>query len=409
MLNDDQTTSPTTESPIQLTAGRRYGVLALLKEAGGGDYLRIAWRKTDDFTPAGELQPIPAQFLSVAVDPNVDIVFTSQPTDEQSVPTTGTEFASRNFAANNGGMTVVNTEDKVPPQPWEYGGGEWAAGEGTAGCDGPYNSRLSSPAFTVPQASDVTLSFVHRYNTEPDLWDAGQVLFSVNGGAFTPVNPGNFTQNGYAAGNIVGSGAVNGQRAFNAKSPGYDNGDFITSTVLLGKFNQNDTVAVQFLMAWDDCSTATAPNWVIKSFTLTYGVAQPVTFEAAATATRRGQSLPVSYQWQRNDGAGWVNIANQTASSYYFVPTAADFAAQFRVLAAVPGKSVPSNVVKVSTEPVGPPEIAIASTGGVVTITYTGTLESATQVNGPYTAVQGASSPYTVPNPTDTKFYRAAK
>jgi hypothetical protein len=409
-MNADGVTSTTTAEPIQLTAGRRYGVLALLKEGGGGDYLHIAWRKTDDFTAAAELPRIPAQFLSTAVDPNVDIQFTTQPTDQQSVPTTGTEFASRNFAANDGGMTVVNTEDKVPPEPWSYASGEWAAGlTASTACDGPYNSRLSSPAFTVPQTSDVTLSFVHRYNTEPDLWDAGQVLMSVNGGAFTPVNPGNFTQNGYAAGNIVGSGAVNGQRAFNAKSPGYDNGDFITSTVLLGKFNQNDTVAVQFLMAWDDCTTVEGPNWVIKSLTLTYGVAMPVTFEAAATASKRGQAVPVNYQWQRNDGAGWVNIPNQTGTTLYFVPTAADFNAQFRVQASVPGKSVPSNVAKVTTEPPGPPEIAISSAGGVVTITYTGTLQSATQVNGPYTQVNGAGNPYTVPNPTDTKFYRAVK
>jgi hypothetical protein len=392
-----------------LVAGRRYGVLALLKEAGGGDYLRIAWRKTDDVTPAGELPPIPAQFLSTAVDPNVDIVFTQQPTDQQSVPATGTEFASRDFAANNGGMTVLNTEDKVPPQPWAYGGGEWAAGAADDACTGPFNSRLSSPAFTVPQTSDVTLSFVHRYNTEPDLWDAAQVLYSVNGGPFTPVNPANFTQNGYAAGNIVGSGVVNGQRAFNGTSPGYASGQFITSTVLLGRFNQNDTVAVQFLMAWDDCATAEAPNWVIKSFQLTYGVVQPVTFESAATATRRGEPLPVSYQWQRNDGSGWVNIPNETGSSYYLIPTAADFNAQFRVLASVPGKAVPSNSVRVTTEPVGPPQIAISRTGDVVTITYTGRLQSATSVQGPYSVVAGASSPYTVPNPTDTKFYRSVK
>jgi hypothetical protein len=135
----------------------------------------------------------------------------------------------------------------------------------------------------------------------------------------------------------------------------------------------------------------------------------PVTFEALATASKRGQPVPVNYQWQRNDGAGWVNIPNQTSTTLYFVPTAADFTAQFRVQASVPGKSVPSNAAKVTTEPPGPPVISIARTDGTVTITYTGTLQSATTVQGPYSAVAGASSPYTVPNPTDTKFYRTAK
>jgi hypothetical protein len=128
-----------------------------------------------------------------------------------------------------------------------------------------------------------------------------------------------------------------------------------------------------------------------------------------ATALKNGQPVPIGYQWQRNDGAGWSNIPNQTAASYYLVPTAADFSAEFRVLALVPGKEVPSNVVKLSTEPVGPPEIAISRGASGVTITYTGTLESATQVQGPYTTVAGAGSPYTVANPEDTKFYRTAK
>jgi hypothetical protein len=49
---------------------------------------------------------------------------------------------------------------------------------------------------------------------------------------------------------------------------------------------------------------------------------------------------------------------------------------------------------------------------GVLTLTYTGTLQSSTSVNGPYTAVPGATSPFTVTPQANgaaaTTFYRAA-
>jgi len=60
--------------------------------------------------------------------------------------------------------------------------------------------------------------------------------------------------------------------------------------------------------------------------------------------------------------------------------------------------------------PVTQPTISASSlASGTFTITYTGTLQSSTSVAGPYTAVSGAKSPYTV-NPASagtTMFYRA--
>jgi hypothetical protein len=408
--NDDQTTYPTTQAPIRLVAGKRYGVLALLKEAGGGDYLQVAWRKTDDGTAATDLPYLPGEFLSTAVDPNVDIQFVKQPTDQQgSLPTPVVDFVTRDFAANDGGFTVENT-DPAPPGPWAYTGTEWSADGGESACTGPYNSRLNSPIYVVPQTDEVTLTFAHRYSFEGDNWDGGQMRVSVNGGAFTTVAAENFVSNGYTPGNIQGSGILNGQRAFNGDSPGYAESTFITSSAILGAFNKNDTIVVQFVGAWDDCTTASAPSWVIKSLSLAYGTApRASTFTAEAKATKRGETVPFGYQWQRNDGAAWVNIPDETAASFRIFPTAADFSAQFRVLAAVPGKEVPSNVVKLSTGPVGPPEISISSTGTTITLTYTGKLQSATTVNGPFADVAGAQSPYAVPNPTGTAFYRAVK
>lgn len=66
-------------------------------------------------------------------------------------------------------------------------------------------------------------------------------------------------------------------------------------------------------------------------------------------------------------------------------------------------------LVTPATEEVGPPPTASASivrTASGATITYTGTLESADSVLGPWTAVAGATSPYAVTTTGGAKFYR---
>jgi hypothetical protein len=58
----------TTFQPISLVAGKSYFIRAIYKEAGGGDYCQVAWRKTTDDTQASRLKPIPGEFLSSVVD-----------------------------------------------------------------------------------------------------------------------------------------------------------------------------------------------------------------------------------------------------------------------------------------------------------------------------------------------------
>lgn len=402
----------TTSTPIHLVKGQRYGVLALIKEAGGGDYLMVAWRKTTDTTPAASLPYLPGAFLSTYVDPNTDLTITKQPTDQAGVlPSPVVDFATTNFAADDGGFTVENT-DPAPEGPWGYDptAGEWAAGGSPDGCGGPFNSKLTSPAYTVPAADEVTLTFSHRYSFESDRWDGGQVQISVNGGAFAPVAPENFTTGGYPPGTVQGNGVIKDQRAFHDASPGYAAGEFITSSVILGAFNKNDTIVVRFLGAWDDCSNGPRPSWVVKHVSLAYGTApRASTFSAAAAATKQGVTAPFAYQWQRNDGAGFVDIAGETAATFRIFPTAADFSATFRLATRVPGKEVDSNVVKLTRGPVGPPEISISRTQAGTVITFTGRLQSATAVKGTYSDVAGAQSPYTVPTGAGTSFYRSAR
>jgi hypothetical protein len=318
----------------------------------------------------------------------------------------------QNFSAGNGGFTVENTTPP-PPGPWVYDatGGQWVA-DGSGDSGGPYNTKLNSPAYVVPQSDEVTLNFTHRYSFEGDYWDGGQVRISVNGGAFTPVPGDNFTANGYAAGVIQGTGILNGQRAFNGDSPGYAATNFITSSAVLGTFSQNDTIVVQFVGAYDESASGSHPSWVIRSVQLAFGkAARASTFAAEVAASRQGVPEPITYQWQRNDGAGWVDIAGANTASFRIFPTATDFQATFRLVASVPGKSIISNVVKLVTGVVELPTISVGTNPqGQPVLTFTGALLEADAVTGPYNPVAGATSPYMVTGGVGAmKFYRSSQ
>jgi hypothetical protein len=52
-----------------------------------------------------------------------------------------------------------------------------------------------------------------------------------------------------------------------------------------------------------------------------------------------------------------------------------------------------------------PSDISISLVAGQITITYQGALHSATDVNGPFTPVEGATSPYTVTPEGEARFF----
>jgi hypothetical protein len=317
----------------------------------------------------------------------------------------------QDFRSDNGNYTVQTTG--TPPGPWTYDStaGAWIAKNGNVDCGDANNSALVSPAYIISQADEVTLSFTHRYSFEAVGFDGGQVRISVNGGPFTPVSADKFSANGYATDLIVGTGVLNGQRAFNGDSPGYANTNYITSSVVLGNFNQNDTITVEFLAAWDECSTASIPNWTIKNATLSIGkAAKSSTFEVLAESTLHGDPMPISYQWQRDDGTGFVDIPGATGASFTIYPKAADFASTFRALLSTPGAIVTTDPVKLVTSiSTTPPDLAVTIVAGKVNITFTGTLQSSATVDGTYQNVTGASNPYIPANTGPAMFFRAVK
>jgi hypothetical protein len=315
----------------------------------------------------------------------------------------------QDFADGDGGYTV-DTQG-TPPGPWEYDSTDkiWTAKNGNDACGDPNSSMLISGNYVAPQDDEVTLSFVHRYSFEPT-WDGGAVQVSVNGGPFTDVPPTSFAANGYSD-TVVGNGIMNGKMAFTGDSSGYGSTNFITSKALLGDFKKGDTIAVRFVAAWDECSTGSIPNWQIKYVALSFGrAASASTFQIAASGTLHGDSVQVRYQWQRDDGNGFVDIPMATSNTLTFYPTPADLIAKYRVVLTTPGGTVTSDEVNlVTSAPPTAPELSISVTGGTITIQFTGTLQSSPTVDGTYQDVPGAQSPYTVPDTSQVMFFRSAK
>lgn len=71
--------------------------------------------------------------------------------------------------------------------------------------------------------------------------------------------------------------------------------------------------------------------------------------------------------------------------------------------------SAPGTAPGASTPPDGEATLSFARTAGGLTLTYTGRLQSADNVTGPYTDVAGATSPHNVTATGSAKFYRAAQ
>lgn len=71
----------TTAIPIAMVAGRKYAFVALLKEAGGGDYLQVAAREDGVTTPAAaSLTPLTGKWIGANAKPSVGTVqITKQP------------------------------------------------------------------------------------------------------------------------------------------------------------------------------------------------------------------------------------------------------------------------------------------------------------------------------------------
>ncbi|MCD9185447.1 MAG: M36 family metallopeptidase [Pyrinomonadaceae bacterium] len=149
-------------------------------------------------------------------------------------------------------VTTTNTPDTAPNaafavNPTTVGGG----------------TDLTSPSLAIT-ASAATVSFRHRFDTEPG-WDGGALEISVNSGAFQDIITagGRFVTNGYTG--TVGAGTNNplsNRNTWNGNSGGY-----ITTTVQLPASAAGQNVQLKWRFGADDNTAGTGPNpgWYVDS------------------------------------------------------------------------------------------------------------------------------------------------
>ena len=173
------------------------------------------------------------------------------------------------------GSYYVQTVGAVPG-PWAFKDDVWVSDGSVAGCGGPYHDFLTSPDYIVTADGEVSLSVDHRHAFEADMWDAGQLWISVNGGAYADVGKDAFSANGYTDKAIVGNGIAKGENGFGGTSAGYADGSYITTTANLGSFTAGDAISVRIVALYDDCATGTKPNWVVAGVSSDQMVASSV-------------------------------------------------------------------------------------------------------------------------------------
>ena len=173
------------------------------------------------------------------------------------------------------GSYYVQTVGAVPG-PWAFKDDVWVSAGSVAGCGGPYHDFLTSPDYIVSADGEVSLSVDHRHAFEADMWDAGQLWISVNGGAYADVGKDAFSANGYTDKAIVGNGIAKGENGFGGTSAGYADGSYITTTANLGSFTAGDAISVRIVALYDDCATGTNPNWVVAGVSSDQMVASSV-------------------------------------------------------------------------------------------------------------------------------------
>ncbi len=358
-----------------LTAGEAYYIEAIYKEGGGGDYCRVAAKLESDPTDPNTLSPIPAAWLGTFVYPvGLGINITQNPANQiaslsKAVQTVGLE----DFNTTGAGFTVL-TPNAFQGTPWSYsaGTGSWQVNQLDTENGAANTSYLTTPALSVVQSGPLTVTIAHRWSLEPDNWDGCKLQVSINGGAFNAVPGTAFSAVGYNGTVVAGNSVITGQEAWVLTSAGHQDPAYLTSVANLGDLNAGDTVQLRFVYGGDTNTKGPfTPSWEINSVEFSPALESnyadaAVTFTAGAEATLNSAPTPVAYQWQRNDGAGFSDIAGATSSSYSFVPTGRDGGAIFRAVVTSPGAESTTTEAKLDVVP----KHTITLTGGSATISW---------------------------------------
>jgi hypothetical protein len=140
-------------APLALTGGTAYRVMALYKEAGGGDFLQVAAKAESDPTPADTLRPISGTAVATFVNgAGVSITADTQPQDQTFliIPASagsGAALLDESFTSGDGGFTAT-TPGVFSGTPFGYdaAAGSWQVNQADAEAGAGMTTLLDSPS-----------------------------------------------------------------------------------------------------------------------------------------------------------------------------------------------------------------------------------------------------------------------
>ena len=172
------------------------------------------------------------------------------------------ELLNEDFNGGDGGFVQEATGNTPIPSVYNSGAGTWSM-EGDD--SGPATNTLTSPAIAMATTGGIQVTFTHRFSIEAE-WDGTAIQVSVDGGPFKTVPGTAFSQNSYTFSPLIGNHVLKDGEGFNGESPGYIDGDFITSVASAGGVPGGSTFQIRFLGAWDENTRGFGiPNWEIDS------------------------------------------------------------------------------------------------------------------------------------------------
>ena len=451
----------TTFSPISLVAGEKYYIEFRYKEGGGGDWGEVAWRKDGDDTPAASLRPIPGGFLSTssAVLAPANGAFTAQaPGGNNENPNAGISVSHRTgvstWTADNTSLSLDGVLIPQDQTTFEDAGGIVTISYSPASLFASDSEHTVSVTYPDPGGNPATEEWTFKVRSYggPTLDSEGSYPgFMFGNAVFTEDAGGHTGATGDYGMDMTGGGSVavldagflnpvfeadevtvaywlkkasignsssvwinspssnNGQRGFQAHTP-WGNGSiyFDTAGCCDGVTQRINAPLADFAADVD----AFWADWHLFSFSKKDDIKE-IRIDGELFFDGSNESpLPsdITSMWIGSNGSGGSN--DRSVFDDFAVFSKALSEADLKAIAGGTSPGTMPNLVAFwdfnNTIAIADGEIAsVASLDGNVVIEYTGTLKSSESVSGPYSAVAGASSPYSVAPTKAAEFYIA--
>ncbi len=456
----------TTQAPVRLQANKKYFIRGIYKEGGGGDYIQVAWRKVGDKTAAASLNPIGSAFLSSATalpaPPEGAFTSVSPANGAKNVSPYAkvaishrdgkTVWTSSNVSMKFDGQDVQATITKVGnvlTASYEPAAPQASASAHTVTLnylDAGGNPASSTWTYTVLTYTGSTKDKVANYpgliqgnakysadkgghtgkagDYAIDLTTKGGPVVAYDKAFAAAVNAAtasdevtvSFWQKKYDTADssafVLSTPSISGNRAFHAHVPWSDQSIYFDTVGCCDATTQRINANIDTFPGYTGDAGFWTNNWNHFVFTKK-GSTKTVYINGAFFLTGDNTGvLPTDidsfYMGSESGGGGVAHALIDDFAVFGKALTEADAKALFD--GALPGSLTGKGLIAYwdynDAATTVPPTISV--NGNV--ITFTGTLQSASSLNGSFGAVAGATSPYTIPAsvPGDKIYYRSS-